>query len=202
MQLEGRNLGLRYDGRWILREISITVREGERLGIIAPSGYGKTSLCKILAGYRRPTLGQVLLDGRVMDKKGVFPVQLVSQHPEQSINPRWRMREVLQEAGMLDSDALQLLGIETDWLSRYPNELSGGELQRFCVARAMCKGTRFLIADEISAMLDVITQAQIWEYLQKQAEAENMGMIVVSHSPSLLNRVCTKTVELEAINRA
>lgn len=73
---------------------------------------------------------------------------------------------------------------------------SGGELQRFCVARSLFDGTRFLLADEISTMLDVITQAQIWNFLIEETEKRNIGMVIVSHNRELLNKVCTRIVEL------
>ena len=80
-----------------------------------------------------------------------------------------------------DPELLDLLGIEQEWLTRWPNELSGGELQRFCVARALGPEIRFLIADEMTTMLDAITQAQIWQAVLEIAEKREMGIIVVSH---------------------
>ena len=70
-------------------------------------------------------------------KKGYHPVQLVLQHPEKAVNPRWKMDKILNEGWNPDKEVLKSLGIEQEWLSRWPNELSGGELQRICVARAL-----------------------------------------------------------------
>ena len=89
------------------------------------------------------------------------------------------------------------LGIEPDWMNRYPGELSGGELQRFCIARALGRRTRFLLADEISTMLDLITQSQIWNFLLEEVRHRKMGLLVVSHSRELLERVCTRIVDLK-----
>ena len=89
------------------------------------------------------------------------------------------------------------LGIESDWLNRFPSELSGGELQRFCLARALGKRTRFLLADEISTMLDLITQSQIWNFLVREAERRGIGLIAVSHNRELLDRVCTRQVQMD-----
>ena len=83
-----------------------------------------------------------------------------------------------------------------DLYTPYPQELSGGELQRFCIARALGPGTRYLLCDEITAMLDLITQAQIWDFLLREAERRNLGLLVVSHSAPLLERVCSRRVEL------
>ena len=106
------------------------------------------------------------------------------------------MKKVLQESGMYKEEIMNRLGIEKDWLERYPRELSGGELQRFCVARSLFAGTQMLLADEISTMLDVITQAQIWNFLIEETEARNIGMVVVSHNRELLKKVCTRITEL------
>ena len=167
------------------------------MGLFAPSGFGKSTLAMVLAGYYEPVEGQVLLDGQPLPKKGVCPVQLIYQHPEKAINPRWRLRRVLEESGQLRDDVLESFGIEREWLDRFPRELSGGELQRFCVARALMSGADFLICDEISTMLDVITQAQIWNKILEEAAARNMGLVAVTHNLALAKRVCTKVYDLE-----
>lgn len=198
MGLEARGVSFRYDrrGPWVLRDVSLTVERGERVALFAPSGYGKTTLAMVLAGYHQPTEGQVLLDGAPLPRKGICPVQLICQHPEKAINPRWRLRQVLEESGRMREDVLDAFGIERAWLDRFPRELSGGELQRFCVARALMSGAEFLICDEISTMLDVITQAQIWEVVLAEAARRNMGLIAVTHNRYLAERIRTRAVDL------
>ena len=198
MQLEARNISFRYNDRspWILKDVSLNVQTGERVGLLGPSGRGKSTLIKLMAGYLKPIEGEILLDGKPLPVKGTSPVQLIYQHPEKAINPRLKMKKVLQESGMYKEEIMNRLGIEKDWLERYPRELSGGELQRFCVARSLFVGTQMLLADEISTMLDVITQAQIWNFLIEETEARNIGMVVVSHNRELLKKVCTGIVEL------
>ena len=200
MILEAKNLSFRYEesGRKILDQFSLQVDSSERVGILAPSGFGKTTLCKILAGYEEPETGTVLVDGKSLySYKGYCPVQMIWQHPEQAVNPRLRMRNVFEEGDQVETELIKKLGIEPDWMNRFPTELSGGELQRFCIARALGKRTRFLLADEISTMLDLITQSQIWHFLMEETQRRGMGMIVVSHSPELVEKVCTRVVELK-----
>lgn len=199
MKLEARALSFRYDNgnRQILNNLSMTLTSTDRLGLIAPSGFGKTTFCKILAGYEKPDSGEVLLDGKPLsDWKGYCPVQMIWQHPELSINPRWKMGEVLKEGDQVEQRIMDGLGIEPDWLNRYPSELSGGELQRFCIARALGQRTRFLLADEISTMLDLITQSQLWNFLLEEVKNREIGLLAVSHSDSLLERICTKMLRL------
>lgn len=200
MILEARNISFRYGEKSseILKDFSLKAESTERVGLVAPSGFGKTTLCKILSGYEKPDSGQVLLDGKPLDFYGSYcPVQLIWQHPEQAINPRLRMRSVLEEGDNVSPDLIKRLGIEADWMNRFPAELSGGEMQRFCIARALGQRTQFLLADEISTMLDLITQSQIWHFLMDETEKRKIGMIVVSHSPELLEKVCTRIVDLQ-----
>ena len=159
--LEGRHLSVAFDGRPVLDDVSLAVASGERVQLAAPSGTGKTTLCRVLAG-------EVLVDGSPLPRRGPCPVQLIGQHPELTLDPRMRMAASLAECGASEEELgrlRELLGIRDAWLSRYPHELSGGEMQRFCIARALGAHPSYLIADEVSTMLDAVTQAQIWQAL-------------------------------------
>ncbi|HHZ01354.1 MAG TPA: ATP-binding cassette domain-containing protein [Tissierellia bacterium] len=202
MLLEGKNLSFKYKNTdYLFENINISVESGEIVGLVAKSGYGKSTLSKILAGYETPTKGQVLLNGKKLPNKGYNPVQLIYQHPEKSINPRMKMRDVLLEAGPIDYDLIKAIGIEEDWLTRYPLELSGGELQRFSVARVLNEKTKFIIADEISTMLDVITQAQIWNVIIEFVNKRNIGLVAVTHNKHLAEKICNRIFYLEKENR-
>ncbi len=198
MPLEAKNIYFRYDRKspWVLENRSLNIEKGEHLAIFAPSGYGKTTLAMLLAGYLKPAAGEVLLDGKPLPGNGVCPVQLIYQHPEKAINPRWRLGRVLEESGNIDDEILDAFGIERAWLSRFPRELSGGELQRFCVARALMAGPEYLICDEISTMLDVITQARLWNLLLDEAKKRNMVLIAVTHNRQLAARIAEKEIDL------
>ena len=200
MLLEAKNISFRYgkDTRQILEDFSLSVESYERVGIIAPSGFGKTTFCKILAGYEKPDAGEILLDGKPLDSYGRYcPVQMIWQHPEQVVNPRLHMRKILEEGDGIEERIIRGLGIEDDWFNRYPTELSGGEMQRFCIARALGKSTKFILADEITTMLDLITQSQLWSFLIKEVQEREIGLLAVSHSLPLLQSVCTRLEELE-----
>ena len=200
MILEAHNLTFYYRNRKkkpVINGFELTITPGERIGLKGPSGRGKTTLCRLLAGYERPKRGQVLLDGKpVSEYRGACPVQMVWQHPETVADPLLRLKETMAEAGDIEERLMDRLYIEREWLDRYPSELSGGELQRFCLARALRPETKILLCDEITAMLDLVTQAQIWEFLLEEAERREMGMLVVSHSEALLEKVCTRIINL------
>ncbi len=201
MRLEARHVFFRYGRgqRWVLEDVSLAVESGDRLALFAPSGFGKTTLAMLLAGYLSPVRGEILLDGAPLPRWGVCPVQLIYQHPERAINPRWRLKRVLEESGELRPEMLAAFGIEPAWLDRFPQELSGGELQRFCVARALMSGGSFLICDEISTMLDVITQAQIWDVVLRETERRDMGLIAVTHNRHLAQRIATRICDLSQL---
>ena len=159
MQLKAENIKFRYSdkSRWILNDVSLTVNPGERIALTGPSGYGKSTLAKIISGYVQADEGQVLLDGKPLPQNSYCPVQMVFQHPEQALNPRWKLEKSLNE---------------------------------------------FLVCDEISTMLDAVTQAQIWRFILEIADKRNMGLIVVTHNMALAEKVCDRIIYLPELNNA
>lgn len=197
--LEARDITFGYGGRPLYEGLSLAVAPGERVALSAPSGFGKTTLCRILAGYERPQAGSVTVDGAPLPRRGRCPVQLIGQHPEHVVDPRLRLGATLAEAGADEDELARLreaLGIREAWLARFPHELSGGELQRLCIARALAARPRYLIADEVSTMLDALTQARVWQVLLDEAAARDLGLVLVSHSPALTARLATRVVNL------
>lgn len=104
MRLSAEQITFRYPcgKRPVLEDFNLTLTSGERLGLLAPSGFGKTTLCRVLAGYQQPDAGRVLLDGQPLSAyPGYCPVQLVWQHPEQALDSRMKMGRILAQAGPL-----------------------------------------------------------------------------------------------------
>lgn len=201
MILEAKNIGFRYkNSGYILKNLDFSISSNERVALLAKSGYGKTTLARIMSGYLKRNWGEVLIDGEEIPGSGFHPVQLIYQHPEKTFNPKWKMKKSLEENGNPDEKLIDLLEIKGTWLDRYPSELSGGELQRFAIARAITQETKFIIADEITAMLDGISQAQIWHSLIEITKKRNIGMIVITHNRELADKVCTSIVKLHEIN--
>ena len=198
--LEARGITYAYPGgaRPLYQGFDLAVAPDERVALCAPSGFGKTTLCRLLAGYERSQAGEILVDDAPLPRRGACPVQMIWQHPEAAVDPRMRMGATLAEAGEVPLRLLDDLGIQKRWLSRYPHELSGGELQRFCIARALAANPRYLVADEVSTMLDALTQAQIWRFLMDETSRRGIGLVFVSHSPALTDRIATRVVRLGA----
>ncbi|NJL87462.1 MAG: ATP-binding cassette domain-containing protein [Leptolyngbyaceae cyanobacterium SM1_1_3] len=190
--LKGNGLWFRYGAHlpWVVQDRTLSVAPGQVLGLMAPSGYGKTTLAKLLAGYLAPTRGQITLNEQPLPTQDYCPVQLVFQNPELAVNPRWRIDRILSEGHPPQLHHLDALGIHPGWLTRYPHELSGGELQRVAIARMLNRQTRYLIADEMTAMLDANTQALIWQVVLDFARQYHVGVIAISHDQPLLTRIC------------
>lgn len=165
--LKVENLSFSYDGKnEILKNVSLEVKPGEVLGLMAPSGFGKSTLGKLMAGYIKAPKGTVTVDGLdINDLRGFLPVQMVHQAPEKNVNIRWKVDKILNEGWQVNEDVKEKFGIEESFLDKFPTELSGGELQRVCIARVLSKDTKYLIADEVTTMLDSISQAQICHLL-------------------------------------
>lgn len=199
--LEVKNVSFRYgNGPWILKDVSMEVEQGERVVILGPSGYGKSTLAKIIAGYLDPLSGKVLWNNHDLPQNCFCPIQLIYQHPEKALNPRWKMKKSLFEAGEPSEEVLSQVGIKEKWYDRWPNELSGGELQRFCVARVLKPETRLLIADEMTTMLDALNQAHIWNFILEYAEKHGMSIIAITHNKFLAEKIATRIIRIPDIN--
>lgn len=202
MALVASGIAYRHPGGGMLfSDLDLTVSPGERVAISAPSGTGKTTLCRILAGYLRPLRGTVEIDGAgIASFAGrPMPVQLLWQQPELAFDPRVRVSRSLLDAGSGPKQSLERLldrfDAKASWLNRYPHELSGGELMRLSMVRALLVRPAYLIADEATAMLDAVTQAQLMGEMVRLTE-EGLALIFVSHSPSLVRRVSTRVFSL------
>ena len=201
MNLEAKNITFSYNKkRQILKDVSLSLNSNQIIGLMGDSGSGKSTLCKILSGYLTHYSGEVTIDGNKIPDKDFYPVQLIFQHLEKTMNPKWKMEKVLNESWTPPQDLKDTFGLKDQWLTRWPSELSGGELQRFSILRALNPKTKFIIADEISTMLDAVTQVQIWEKLINYAKANNIGILAVSHDPELLEVICDDILLFNEIN--
>ena len=189
--LDVQQLTIVQDGRRLWDSVSFQVRSGERQGISAPSGFGKTTLGRVLAQWQTPTSGSITVAGKPLPKKGYCPIQLVPQHPELTFNPYRTTGQSLRDAWAPDARWLERLMVKPVWLTRRPDELSGGELARIALLRALDPRTRYLIADEVTAQLDAHIQAQVWQVLLEEVQRRELGLIVFSHNKALLEKVCS-----------
>lgn len=205
--LEARHVDFAWTaaGPKVLDDVCLTVAPGEVVGIRGPSGTGKTTLARILGGFLRPLRGEVRLDGAPLPDRGASPVQVLFQHAETAVNPRWKVGRILAEGwqpgsqpeSQPDRATLRHFGIDPAWSGRYPHELSGGELQRVAIVRALGPATRVLVADEMTAMHDAISQARLWQAMLEVAAGRGLSLVAISHDPALLAAIGARVVRLE-----
>lgn len=206
--LSAKDVCVRYARHlpWVLDRVSLELCPGQVVGLAGPSGIGKSTLARVMSGMQRPAAGSVTIDGEpVRVRHGApLPVQLVVQHAVHAMNPRWRVRDVLSEVGGTVRGGKDLAGasarlVEDHWLDRFPHELSGGQLQRVNLARTLRAEPQFVIADEITASLDALTQARLWELLLGEVRERGLGLLVVSHDDDLLGVVCDDVVRMGVV---
>jgi len=191
----------RYGRRqpWVIRGATLKLTPGEVVGLHGPSGSGKSTLGRLLAGLAHPSRGRVEIDGSAPGPSRRTgrpnPVQVVHQHAHQAMNPLWKIAAILAEGGSHDG-AL----VPEALLDRFPHEISGGEAQRVNLARALASGPRFLVADEISASLDPISQAQVWRLLLAAVRTRDIGVLAISHDRPLLDAVADRVVDLAELS--
>lgn len=202
MELKATDVSFKYPSakEYLLKNVNLELDNNKIMGLIGDSGSGKSTLCKILSSYITNYEGTVSFDGNPLPKKGFKPVQLIYQHPEKVMNPKWRMSQVLKESWDVTDEDLEEFGIQKSWLNRFPQELSGGELQRFSVLRSLNPNTKFLIADEMTTMLDAITQVQILDSVLKVVKKRKMGFLLVSHDMDLVDTICDDKIYFKDIN--
>lgn len=201
-------------GRWTLNGIDLQVQQGAAVGLVGESGSGKSTLVRLMCGLLQPGAGSARFFARetvdwLRDSPREFRKrnQMVFQSPANSFDPRMRLGRSLAEPiraieGRTPADeeliaALQKVGLGASVLSRYPRQLSGGQMQRVAIARALSVGPDVLYADEPTSALDVSVQAQVINLLLDLRRRLNLTLVVVSHDLAVVSRLCEQIVVLQ-----
>ena len=196
---------------------SVDLRPGQRLAVVGRSGSGKSTLARVLALLEQPDAGRVTLDGEHVTRFGVRTpraqrraVQLIWQSPRQASDDRLRIHELILEpliasgigATRAEREAvaahwIERTGIVPELLDRYPHEVSDGQLQRACLARALVLQPRYLICDEITSMLDVSTQAALLDVIAQEQRERDLGVLLITHDRVLANHWCDTHLHID-----
>lgn len=189
---------------------SISLQKGKTLGLLGQSGSGKSTLGQMMVGLLRPDSGELFFHGKLLS----YPIrgqvrrriQILFQHPEVSFNPQLTLRQSLIEPFKLmgkpfdDGAILSVIepfGLHAEHLARYPGELSGGELQRAALARVTVLEPEMILLDEPTSMLDVITQAQMIDFLRRYQQQHQTAYLFITHSTALAEQFCDEIVKME-----
>ena len=189
---------------------SISLQKGKTLGLLGQSGSGKSTLGQMMVGLLKPDSGELFFHGKLLS----YPIrgqvrrriQILFQHPEVSFNPQLTLRQSLVEPFKLmgkpfDDGAIlsviELFGLHAEHLARYPGELSGGELQRAALARVTVLEPEMILLDEPTSMLDVITQAQMIDFLRRYQQQHQTAYLFITHSTALAEQFCDEIVNME-----
>lgn len=198
-----------------LDDVTIKIQRGEIVGLIGESGCGKTTLGKVAMKLLSPTEGRIVLDGvDVTDmKERRFReyrnnIQIIFQNPETALDPKYPLWasivEGIAKAGVSRGErrtrlveVAEMVGLPLDIIDRRPNQVSGGEIQRAALARVLSMNPRYLVLDEPTSMLDVSVQAYIMSLIRKQKEAQQLGIMLISHDLDLVNVMCDRVVVMK-----
>jgi peptide/nickel transport system ATP-binding protein len=200
----------------VVRDVSLTVAPGESVGLLGPSGCGKSTLARVAALLHRPDSGTLLLDGEPVrrwrhraprEKRTAFGV--VFQQARLSADPRLPLTDLIAEPlratgrgaevpGRI-AELAPVVGLTPDLLTRRPHEVSDGQLQRACLARALVLRPRLLVCDEMTAMLDASTAAALVAAVEDYRAATGAALLAVGHDRALLRRWCDRTVQWDSL---
>lgn len=211
--LEGRALSKRFARKGVqveaLKDVSFTLGDGEILGVVGESGSGKSILLRLVSGLEKQDKGELLLEGKPLPPKRTKAqyraIQMIFQDAAGSFQPRRRISASIRDGvkSLWGRDAepdmaelCALVGLSPDLAERYPRELSGGQCQRFAIARAVAASPRVLLCDEITSALDVSTQAQVLHLVADICREKHMAALLVSHDLAVVSCLCSRVMVL------
>lgn len=192
----------RRNGYHAVRDVNLTLKQGEVFGLAGESGSGKTSVARMIMGLSRPTSGNLVIDAPAPER-GKRLTQIVYQNPGTSLNPKRTVKQTLvlplKSIGMdgpaRENRMQELMGLvrlPQSYLGKYPHELSGGQKQRVAIARALAAEPKILILDEPTAALDVSVQKTVIDLLLQLREELGLTYLMISHDLSLMRNFCSR----------
>lgn len=193
-----------HPGTPVLTDVSLDIPAGSIVGLTGPSGSGKTTLARVLTGLHAADQGHVTLDDQPLSNAAPGTVAMLFQSPRQAVTARWTLGRIIAEPfhgrrSRTDTirAAAQRVGLTDDLLDRRPHQVSDGQLQRACLARALVQRPRYLICDEMTAMLDPATTAALTAVITEETRG-GLGVFAISHNHDLLHAWVDQLSRLDA----
>lgn len=205
------------DHQQVLTDIDLCLAPGETVALLGRSGCGKSTLARLLAGLETPYRGEISWREqhlrhlkRQQKRQFAREVQMVFQDAPSAVNPRRTLAEIIDEPLRHLTDLtrqqrrekvremMAAVALEADLLDRYPAQLSGGQLQRVCIARALVVDPRLVILDEAVSSLDLVLQADIIELLKGLRQRFDVAWLFITHDLRLVDRFCQRVVVMDA----
>lgn len=199
----------------VLNDVSLSLEQGKCVGIIGESGSGKSTLGRIITGIEKADSGVVEFEGKNIHQKEnrnmKNDISVVFQNYISSVNPRFSVAQIIAESLIISSQVnkskidknkideevkklIKIVGLSEEFLERFPHELSGGQLQRVCIARAIVTKPKFILLDEAVSSLDVSTQVEILDLLQKLKKEYNLSYIFITHDLLTITYICDSVI--------
>ena len=199
----------------VLNDVSLSLEQGKCVGIIGESGSGKSTLGRIITGIEKADSGVVEFEGKNIHQKEnrnvKNDVSIVFQNYVSSVNPRFSVAQIIAEPLIIGSQVnkskidknkideevkklIKIVGLSEEFLERFPHELSGGQLQRVCIARAIVTKPKFILLDEAVSSLDVSTQVEILDLLQKLKKEYNLSYVFITHDLLTITYICDSVI--------
>ncbi|MED4531590.1 ABC transporter ATP-binding protein [Metabacillus fastidiosus] len=191
----------------VLKNVSFECGSGECLGIIGESGSGKSTLGRLIVGIEKPDHGNVLFDGKNVGNRIVRlgAISAVFQDYKSSINPFFTVEKAIMEPLQVQNknqienqnkidNLLYQVGLDPSYRKKYPHELSGGEAQRVCIARAISTEPKCILLDEAISSLDISIQIQILELLKELKKIYNMSYVFITHDIQAAVYICDRVI--------
>ena len=195
------------DKQQVLKGISFEIKKGQCVGLIGESGSGKSTLSRLILGLEKLDSGKINIEGKpvkkwIKENKGKMSV--VFQDYTSSANPNFTIKEVISEPLIalnqkknideVVENLLQKVGLSTELKDRYPHELSGGQMQRVCIARAISTNPKFIVLDEAISALDVSIQSQVLNLLKDLKKDLDMTYLFISHDLQAVANLCDQVL--------
>lgn len=183
----------------VLKDVNFIIKEGECVGLLGESGSRKSTLSRLILGLEKPDSGSILIEDlnvKKWIKENQGKMSVVFQDYTSSANPNFTVKEIILEPLKVLGKKENLDKITEDLLDRYPHELSGGQLQRVCIARSISTKPKFIVLDEAISSLDVSIQAQILELLKDLKDELNITYLFIAHDLQVVTYLCDRIIFL------